>query len=175
MDPYHYTETGLPNVWLFGIEMRDTAYGPVSTIPGIENLHRTIGMNIAQANRQMTGAEVRFLRSELDLSQRALAGLLDVQEKMLRLWEQGKVDIPGVVQRALAGFYLETVSDTISLRDLMIKLAETDRDLKKVDMRFKRIDEEWVPRTARVRAQPTETDRDQSSHKSRRRGRHNPR
>lgn len=147
-DVYHYTDSGLQNVWLTGVEVRDTAHGPTTIIPAIEDLHRLIGMSIAQANRQMTGAEVRFLRTELDLSQRALAELLDVQENTLRRWEQGKVNIPGLAQRALAGFYLETVSETGSLRDLMIKLAETDRQLTAAEMRFNRIDDEWVDRAA---------------------------
>lgn len=147
-DVYHYTDSGLQNVWLTGVELRDTAHGPTTIIPAIEDLHRLIGMNIAQANRQMTGAEVRFLRTELDLSQRMLAELLDVQENTLRRWEQGKVNITGPAQRALAGFYLETVSETGSLRDLMIKLAETDRQLAAAEMRFNRIGDEWVDRAA---------------------------
>lgn len=144
MDLYHYTESGLPNVWLSGIEIRETAYGPATFIPAVEDLHQLIGMSIAEANRQMTGAEVRFLRTELDLSQRALAGLLAVQENTVRRWELGKGDIPGIAQRALAGFYVETVSETGSLRDIMLKFAQTDRELTEATMKFRRVGEEWV-------------------------------
>ena len=147
-DAYHYTDCGLPNVWLSGVETRVTAYGQVTVIPALENLHRAIGMSIARANRRMTGAEVRFLRIELDLSQRTLAGLLDVRENTLRRWEQGKVNIPGLAQRTLAGFYLETVSETGSLRELMLKLAGTDREVVETELRLKRIDNDWVPRAA---------------------------
>lgn len=148
LEDYPYIDSGLPNVWLSGIEVRETAQGRVTMIPALEELHRMIGKKIAQANRQMTGAEVRFLRTELDLSQRALAELLAVSENTLRRWEQGKVAIPGLGQRLLAGFYIETVSETGSLRELMLKLAQTDRDLTEAEIRFDRIDGAWAERAA---------------------------
>jgi DNA-binding transcriptional regulator YiaG len=140
---YRYTECGLPNVWLRGVETHETPYGPGTAIPGIENLHRVIGLAIAESNRQMTGAEVRFLRTELDLSQRMLAALLDVRENTLRRWELGETRIPGPAQRALAGYYIETVRADGSLRELMLKLAESDRDLAGAELRFERHGEEW--------------------------------
>ena len=147
-DLFHYRDCGLPNVWLSGVEAHDTPYGRATAIQGVEKLHRAIGLLIAETNRQMTGAEVRFLRTELDLSQRALAGLLDVQENTLRRWELGETKIPGPAQRALAGFYVESVDDGGSLRDLMLKLADTDRQLSQLMLRFELHGDDWTPQAA---------------------------
>jgi putative transcriptional regulator len=64
---YHYTESGLDNVWLLdGVEHHETPYGPATSIRDIDELHRAIGISITKSER-MTGAEFRFLRTELDL------------------------------------------------------------------------------------------------------------
>lgn len=144
---YHYLDCGLPNVWLDGVEYHETPYGPATSIPAIEDLHRVIGLSIAEANRKMTGPEIRFLRTELDLSQRALANLLDVQENTLRRWELDETSISGPAQRALAGFYMETMNDG-TLRGLMLKLANTDRQIEEAILRFKRHGDEWSPKEA---------------------------
>ena len=146
---HHYRDCGLPNVWLKdGVEVHDTPYGRATSIQSIDKLHRAIGMHIAQSKRQMTGPEVRFLRTELDLSQATLAGLLDVQENTLRRWELGETKIPGPAQRALGGYYVETVSEDGNLKDLMDKLAKTDRELAEVKLRFTHVDDDWEPEAA---------------------------
>jgi putative transcriptional regulator len=145
---YHYVESGLPNIWLDGVEKHETAYGPATSIPALEQLHHAIGLTIARSNHQMTGAEVRFLRTELDLSQRTLAGLLDVQENTLRRWEQGSVSIPGPAQRALAGYYIEVTTGEGGIRELMERLAQTDRQLTELELRFERDGDDWSPAAA---------------------------
>ena len=147
-EPYHYLNSGLPNVWLHGVVVHTTPYGRGTSIPAVEELHRAIGIAITESNRKMTGPEVRFLRTELDLSQRLLAGLLDVQENTLRRWELGETRIPGPAQRALAGYYLETVKEGGRLRDLMHTLAAADRKLADLDLRFERRGDTWTQRAA---------------------------
>lgn len=147
-DLYHYTDCGLPNVWLQGVERHETSYGPATSIPYVEDLHRVIGLAIAETNRQMTGAEIRFLRTELDLSQRSLSGLLAVKENTLRRWELGETNIPGPAQRALAGFYIESVTEDGTLRELMTKLAKIDRDLAEAEFNFKRDESGWTLQAA---------------------------
>jgi DNA-binding transcriptional regulator YiaG len=147
MELYHYKDCGLPNVWLDGVERIDTAYGPGVSIPALEQLHIEIGKAIATAAKQMTGAEVKFLRTELDLSQKTLAGLLDVAENTVRRWEHDEVPIPGPAQRALAGYYLETVNGG-TFRELMLKLAETDRIVTSMKLTFGLHNEAWEAEAA---------------------------
>ena len=71
---YHYTEGGLTNVWLSnGFREEDTPYGKGVSIEDVEGLHRVIGMKLVKERAQLTGAEFRFLRKELGLSQAKLA------------------------------------------------------------------------------------------------------
>lgn len=147
MELYHYKDCGLPNVWLDGVERVDTPFGPGVSIPAVEQLHTEIGKAIASAAKQMTGPEVKFLRTELDLSQKTLASLLDVTENTVRRWEHGEVAIPGPAQRALAGYYLETVNGG-TIRELMLKLAETDRIMTGITLTFGLHNEAWEAEAA---------------------------
>ena len=75
---YRYTEGGLTNVWLSnGFREEDTPYGKGVSIEDVEGLHRVIGMKLVKERAQLTGAEFRFLRKELGLSQAKLAGCIN--------------------------------------------------------------------------------------------------
>lgn len=87
---YHYVECGLDNVFLTsGYDVEDTpGYGETLSIEDIEGLHRAIGDSIVRQSRTMNGAEFRFLRLELDMSQRALADSLSTNEQSIAKWEK---------------------------------------------------------------------------------------
>lgn len=104
---YHYTDSGLDNIWLVGgVEHHDTPYGPATSIHDVDDLHQVIARDIIDSPN-MTGQEFRFLRIELDLSQKVLAQLLKATVQQVHRWENGKSEIPGPAQVALAGYYLE--------------------------------------------------------------------
>src|SRR5437016_11253514 len=78
---YHYTESGLGNVWLKnGYVMKNTPYGEGVSIQDVEGLHKLIGTIIAKRPK-LTGKELRFLRKEMEMSQRALGELLGTSEQ----------------------------------------------------------------------------------------------
>ncbi|MBK6279263.1 MAG: hypothetical protein IPF57_14575 [Gammaproteobacteria bacterium] len=87
---YHYTMCGLPNVWLEnGFQVhRSKAYGESVSIHDVKGLHRAIGLDIARVPRALHRDEIRFLRIELDMSQRALADVLGVKEITVRKWKR---------------------------------------------------------------------------------------
>lgn len=152
-DAYHYTDSGLDNIWLLdGFEQYETPYGSATSIRDIDALHQAIGMSIVKSEK-MTGQEFRFLRVELDLSQRALAGLLKATEQQVHRWENGKNNIPGTAQLALSGYYVETQHPESSLKALMDQLSQLDADLTEIDLRlFELEDDDWVPRNASAAA-----------------------
>jgi DNA-binding transcriptional regulator YiaG len=123
---YHYTESGLQNVWLEnGYEIRKTAYGKGVAIQDVEGLHRLIGRTIAVRPR-LTAAEFRFLRKEMDLSQRALAYLLGTTEQNVSLWERrGK--IPKWSGRLVKVLYVEHMDGNVSVTKMIRKLSEQDQ------------------------------------------------
>ncbi|HTJ93539.1 MAG TPA: helix-turn-helix domain-containing protein [Pararobbsia sp.] len=143
---YHYTETGLQNVWLAnGYHRRKTTYGDAVSIEDADGLHRAIGRALAHKS-YLTGSEFCFLRKELDLSQARAAALLGTSEQTVALWERrGK--IPKTADRMFRAIYLETVDGNVKLKELIERVAELDRapDAKLV---FQDTDNGWLPKVA---------------------------
>jgi DNA-binding transcriptional regulator YiaG len=125
---YHYRESGLDNVFLEnGYEQHQTPYGKGASIQDVEGLHKAIGLWLANEPVALTGAALRFLRIEMELTQRALAGILGATEQTLRLWERGrKKAIPGPADRLLRALYIEYAQGASSVRQLVDRLAELD-------------------------------------------------
>ena len=95
MQDYHYTESGLGNVWLAsGFRIVKSERGESLVIEDIEGLHVAIGRGVVEEEKKLTGPEIRFLRTELLLSQNALSQLLGVTEQTVARWEKGKIPIP---------------------------------------------------------------------------------
>ena len=86
---YHYVESGLDNVYLTnGFTVHKTAYGEGVSIQDTEGLHKAIGQWLISVPKPLTGAELRFLRIEMDIIQKNLAAILGTTEQTLRLWEK---------------------------------------------------------------------------------------
>lgn len=90
---YHYTESGLANVWLAnGYKVKKTNYDDAVAIDDIDGLHLAIAKNLIEKKGSLTGKEFRFLRTLMGMSQIGIAGMLGVQEQSVSLWERtGKV------------------------------------------------------------------------------------
>jgi putative transcriptional regulator len=124
---YHYTESGLDNVFLVdGFTISETDYGTSVSIQETEELHELIGRGIVDSSAFITGAELRFLRLEMDLSQRQLAALLNVEEQAVRRWEKTRdKSIRGAAERMIRVVYMQFVNDQ-EIRDKIERLAELD-------------------------------------------------
>ena len=55
-----------------------------------QGLHLAIGRWLIGQPRELTGAEFRFLRTEMDLSQRLLGQLLGVTDQAIAKWEKAR-------------------------------------------------------------------------------------
>ena len=126
MNEYHYTESGLRNIWLqSGFAIVETNYGQGVSIHDVEGLHRAIGEALARKSR-LTGAELRFLRKEMDLSQRALGNLLGTTDQAVAKWEKtGRV--PKTADRMVRLIYLEHVGGNVPIRQTIERINDTDR------------------------------------------------
>lgn len=125
MTSYHYTESGLRNLWLAsGFEIIETRYGAGVSIHDVAGLHRAIGQAIAKKAR-ITGAEIRFLRKEMDLSQRALGQLLGTADQAIAKWEKtGRV--PKTADRMIRLIYLEHLGENVQIRRTIESISNTD-------------------------------------------------
>jgi len=123
---YHYTESGLQNIWLRnGYKKHRTSYGSGVSILDVANLHKAIGCALA-TRPYLTGAELRFLRKEMGLSQAGLARLTGTSEQNVSLWERrGKM--PRAADRLVKLIYVEHVGGNVKVRELVERLSSLDQ------------------------------------------------
>lgn len=92
----HYTDCGLDNIFLLnGFECEEIDGEEYVTVTDLDGLHRAIGLHIVLDKKAPTGQEMRFLRTEMQLSQSELGKLLGVSDQSVARWEKGKTDVPG--------------------------------------------------------------------------------
>jgi DNA-binding transcriptional regulator YiaG len=130
-EPYHYVASGLPNVFLLnGVVEANTSYGPMVTIEDINGLHHAIGLYIIENPEQMTGAEFRFLRKQLELTQVQLGNYLRVSDQTVANYEKGNTDL-GPVDPQMRMLYLISVLPKQTrlevLKDMTAKISSRER------------------------------------------------
>ncbi len=108
---YHYTECGLSNIFLKkGYQSIETPRGKSISISDVDGLHKAIGLLLVISKKGLSGEEIRFLRHELLLSQKALSRLLGVSEQAIRHWENGKIKIPKLSESLLRFLYSDLLN-----------------------------------------------------------------
>lgn len=96
MKRYHYVECGLDNVIIEGVEITQDANGEeVVCIPAIGKLHKVIAEGILRHEGAMSGKELRFLRTEMGMTQAELGQLLHRDAQTIARWEKGETPIDG--------------------------------------------------------------------------------
>ena len=124
---YHYTESGLDNVYITeGFSLEETDYGKTVSIADTEGLHAAIGRSLVDSPALLTGAEFRFLRLEMDISQRRLAALIGADEQAVRRWEKARgKSVKGPGDRMMRVLYMQFMNDS-EIRGKIERLAELD-------------------------------------------------
>lgn len=115
MNAYHYTESGLDNVYIMGvpIEVDDGGESTV-TIASINQLHKVIALGIVNHEHGMNGAELRFIRTEMGLSQAQLAKIVHRDGQTIGRWERGEIEIDETA---------ETIIRLLAIERLELKTA----------------------------------------------------
>lgn len=91
---YHYTECGLDNVIIHGIsEVVDDAGETVLTIPNVNDLHRAIAQAIVSKPAGVSGKELRFLRTEMGMTQAELAVMIHREPLAISRWERAETPV----------------------------------------------------------------------------------
>ena len=92
----------------------------------------------------MTGAELRFLRLEMEATQKDLAGILGTTEQTLRLWEKHRNRaMPGPADRLLRALYLEYTGKDESVRKMLERLAKFSQNQHQIKVRFRETGRGW--------------------------------
>jgi len=127
----HYTGCGLPNVYLVsGWKRERTEYGDAISIKDIHGLHRAIGQHLALTAKTLSGAEVRFLRADMKLTQEELALQLLATGQQVARWETGKTEMPGTADLLLRALYLQHLGQSVLIRKLAKRLRALEEHLQ---------------------------------------------
>jgi len=102
-ETYLYTESGLPNVVLVGVEVRrcPSCGHHDLVLPRVTELHRTIADAVIHKRARLSGPEVRFLRKYLGWSGVDFARHVGVDPSTVSNWENDKDPIGPTSDRLL--------------------------------------------------------------------------
>ena len=144
MDRYHYTDCGLDNVWVKGgFTIKETDYGEGVSISHLDNLHKAIGMDIATSLNRMSPAELRFLRVEMELSQKRLGELIGVDSQTVARWEKNETETPGPAELLIRTLYIQHAGGNPDVTKLCQDLAELDEVEYAAQREFIDTDGDW--------------------------------
>lgn len=116
---YHYTDGGLQNVWLEnGYIEKSTPYGKAVAFQDLDGLIKAICLALARKPSKLTGAEFRYLRSTMLLSQKSLGALLGYTEQAVAKWEKtGK--IPKAIEFFVRSIYLAKNDGNVRIKTMI--------------------------------------------------------
>jgi len=118
-EPYHFIECGLNNIYLInGFKRIIHNFKVEFVFEDLPELYQAIGRHIC-TKPFLTGAEFRFLRQELRMTQRTCSAKLGVTENMVSLWER-KAKIPKMILAIMKGLYLEQFGYPFLMIDLLL-------------------------------------------------------
>jgi DNA-binding transcriptional regulator YiaG len=124
--PYHYTASGLDNVYLvngYEVDAEGVLY-----VHNISQLHDAIGLSLIMKSNPLTGDEIRYIRHHLDLSQKKLGSLLGVDYQSILGWEKGKREITASADRLLKAYYYSFLNpeNNKGVSEFIQELSELD-------------------------------------------------
>ena len=119
---YHYTDGGLRNVWLTnGFVEHVTPYGKGVSFHDLDGLIDAICQALVRKPGKLTGAEFRYLRTAMLLSQKSLGSVVGYTEQAVAKWEKtGKVPkAVDIVLRMLYSSRNDGDKDVCSMVDML--------------------------------------------------------
>lgn len=142
MNYYHYTESGLSNVWLCnGFVEHKTPYGNGVSIEKLDTLHHAISLFLVNKDSRLNGEEFRFLRKELDLSQGRLGSLLGCEDQTIANWEKENTPLPQIADATIRMMYKEKHGGNQNFTKLIEFLNDLDR--QEYTLRVKEEGDNW--------------------------------
>jgi DNA-binding transcriptional regulator YiaG len=132
---YRYTACGLDTVYLVGLAVcQDRAGDETIIIPNINALHALLREQVARKESGLDGREIRFLRTELGLTQAQLAQVVHKDAQTVGRWERGETSIDGASEIILRAMTLEELQENVPIREL------AQRSVQSLDLHAYRID-----------------------------------
>ena len=148
MGKYHYQTCGLDDVYLLnGYEVIEYGGEKAVSIHDLDGLHRLIGCTLAKQDSRLSGKAFRFLRLEMNQSQKSIGVLFGVNEQTVANWEK-KNNVPQMADALIRSIYIESLGDDSKVRALLDLLASVDRATHRQEILFEKSDGNWVLQAA---------------------------
>jgi putative transcriptional regulator len=124
---YHYTESGLTTVWLAnGYHCEFIDGERFTSIDDVDGLHRLIGKILVNRCSPLAADEIRFIRIEMNMSQKNLAALLGVDVQTVARWEKGQSSLPRTADVSLRALYVESIDEASEVGHFLRILADSE-------------------------------------------------
>lgn len=93
-EPYHFKASGLPNVYLLsGVHKKShPKHGELVRVDSVPELMVAIAFRLVAKDEPLTGAEFRFLRKRMGVTQAELGDDLNVSDQTIANYEKNKTD-----------------------------------------------------------------------------------
>lgn len=144
---YQYKECGLDNIYLVnGYDHIDTDYGPATTIHDVDGLHEAIAFSLCDTAK-LKGAEFRFLRHYLNLSQTMVGQFFGMTDQAVAKWEKHN-KVPKLADIMLRALCKERLLGNVELTKLMKDLSKLDRDIHERTVLIEETDTGWQQKAA---------------------------
>ncbi|WP_300727507.1 hypothetical protein [Pseudomonas sp.] len=129
MDQFHYVACGLSNVWLGNgyTEGISSDGKPIFHIENVKGLHKAIALSLVEKDTLLTGDEFRFLRNEIKLTRKSLAGVIGYSEEAVKKWESGENPIQKTADMVLRNLYLESQNEASIVGELLEKINHLEK------------------------------------------------
>lgn len=142
-EPLHYTACGLDNVYLTsGYKVRKAGDEEYVAIHDVDELHEAIAEFLVRQRKILTGAEVRFLRKYLDVTQRELGAFLGVSDQSVARYEKGQTVLEGPSDNLLRLLVLAQAEGSLNVRETLERIGSAD-DAVGDRMTLELNDHEW--------------------------------
>lgn len=141
---YHYEESGLSNVYLkngFNVEVIDGE--EFTSIDDMDGLHTTIAEAVVDSKKPLTNEEFKFLRIELNVSQKTLANRFGVSEQTIARYEKGQSVIPRTTDAALRVLYMESLDKNNPVSYFLDLLSDAEASKVAKEILLEEILDHW--------------------------------
>jgi len=126
---YHYTDGGLRNIWLAnGYERVETPYGKALTIQDLPGLTRAICKALIRKNSKLTGAEFRYLRQAMLMSQASLGRTLGRTDQAIAGWEKNS-KVPKFADQMLRVVYAAHADGNEQVKNIIHAMNDVERTI----------------------------------------------
>lgn len=117
-NPYHYTESGLPNIYLVGIRCIVTESGKIiPEIPAVKQLVQLIARDLILKQTALSGDEIRFLRKRLGKKQNEFARDIGITAETLSRAENEHQSLGESTDKFIRVYYAFWATDDSRLNE----------------------------------------------------------